>query len=198
MFWDRMAGIYDLYQVVERKVNDETAAICASYLHEDDTVLECACGTGIMTRVLAPACGRLIATDYSRRMLRRCWEKVRGQANVTLRYADITAIRCRDSCFDAAVAANVIHLLDDPDRALDELRRVVKPGGLLLIPTYVAQENARATAVTTVFRAMGTQFPRQFSRESYRQFFAERGIAAEYRMVRGLVPCCVAVIRVEK
>ena len=198
MIWDKLAGIYDLYQFVERRVNGRTAAICASYLTPRDTVLECACGTGIMTRVLAPACGRLIATDYSREMLRRCRKKLRGQANVTLRFADITALKCRDSCFDAAVAANVIHLLDDPDRALDELRRVVKPGGLLLIPTYVAEDRSRATVITHVFEAMGVQFRQMFSERSYRQFFAERGIAAEFRRVDGFVPCVIAVIRVEK
>ena len=103
-----------------------------------------------------------------------------------------------DGTMEVVYINNVMTLLYDQERALQEFARVLKPGGLLLIPTYVAQENARATAVTTVFRAMGTQFPRQFSRESYRQFFEDRGIAAEYRMVRGLVPCCVAVIRVEK
>ena len=43
--------------------------------------------------------------------------------------ADITNIKCKDERFDKVVAGNVIHLLPEPEKALRELERVVKPGG---------------------------------------------------------------------
>ena len=65
MFWDRIAGIYDLYQIINRKANDRAAAICAEYIMSEDNVLECACGTGIMTRVIAPKSKTITATYVS-------------------------------------------------------------------------------------------------------------------------------------
>ena len=53
MFWDKISGIYDLYQIVNKKVNDRAAYICAQHIESKDIVLECACGTGIMTKFIA-------------------------------------------------------------------------------------------------------------------------------------------------
>ncbi len=47
-----------------------------------------------------------------------------------------------DESFDVVIAANVIHLLDDPYKALSELDRVCRPGGKLIIPTYVNKDKA--------------------------------------------------------
>ena len=59
--------------------------------------------------------------------------------------ADITKLDYPDGSFDAVVAANVIHLLDEPYRALAELDRVCKPGGRLIIPTYMNRTDRGTT-----------------------------------------------------
>lgn len=56
-------------------------------------------------------------------------KKCKSCGNVTFKRADITHIKCRDGRFDKVVAGNVIHLLPEPEKALRELERVVKPGG---------------------------------------------------------------------
>ena len=48
--------------------------------------------------------------------------------------------RDADGQFDKVIAANVIHLLDEPFKALAELDRVCKPGGQIIIPTYINRE----------------------------------------------------------
>lgn len=196
MFWDKVSGIYDIYQLLNRKANNKAAAICASYLSENDTVLECACGTGIMTRFLAPKCKKLIATDFSKKMLLRAKRKLRKQKNIRFGYADINCLKFSDNRFDKAVAANVIHLLDDPKQALDELKRVVKPGGIILIPTYISQEANSSARITKLFNKMGANFRNEFDIDTYRAFFDSFGIQAEYRLAEGLISCCVAIIRV--
>ena len=42
-----------------------------------------------------------------------------------------------DERFDVVIAANVIHLLDEPEKALQELSRVCRPGGRIILPTYM-------------------------------------------------------------
>ncbi|MCR5215192.1 MAG: class I SAM-dependent methyltransferase [Eubacterium sp.] len=196
MFWDKVSGIYDLYQLLNLKANNGAAAICASFLSREDVVLECACGTGIMTKIIAPHCKKLVATDFSRKMLHRAKNKLSKYQNIRFRYADITELKCKDACFDKAIAANVIHLLDDPDKALSELYRVVKPGGKILIPTYLSKKTNSLERITKIFNKMGANFKNEFDINTYQQFFEDRGIVAEYHVARGLISCCVAVIRV--
>ncbi len=72
MFWDRVAGIYDSAETVYNgRVYREIGKRVAEEVGENDIVLECACGTGALSRYIAPACRRLVATDFSTGMLRQ-------------------------------------------------------------------------------------------------------------------------------
>jgi len=163
----------------------------------EDNVLECACGTGIMTRAIAPKCRMMTATDFSKKMILKTRRKLKRFNNVSFQQADITNLEFKDSSFDKAVAANVIHLLDEPKKALDELFRVVRPGGVILIPTYVSQQADSSAAITKIFNMMGANFKREFSSTTYKQFFEEMGIEADYRLAPGVISCCVAIIKVK-
>ena len=72
MFWDSVAGVYDLFvNVVNRRTHVALKKIVAGLIKPDDRVLECACGTGLLTEVIAPRCARLTATDFAPKMLAR-------------------------------------------------------------------------------------------------------------------------------
>ena len=95
--------------------------------------------------------------------------------------------------FDVVIAANVIHLLDDPYKALSELDRVCRPGGKLIIPTYVNKGKAKGFD-KTIDKA-GADFKQDFTYESYRAFFAGAGYTKMRTMlIDGKVPCAIAVI----
>ena len=144
MFWARVSGVYDLFgKVYNGKVNREMCKAVAREIREGDRVLECACGTGLITAAVAGKCGKLIATDYSEGMLKQTRKKCGSYPNVDIRSADILNLPFPDESFDAVIAANVIHLLDDPQKALSELNRVCRPGGKLIIPTYVNKDRAK-------------------------------------------------------
>lgn len=54
MFWDRAAGVYDLFvNVVNRKIHQALRRIVADLVQPEDRVLECACGTSLLTEVIA-------------------------------------------------------------------------------------------------------------------------------------------------
>ena len=111
--------------------------------------------------------------------------------------ADITKLDYPDGRFDAVVAANVIHLLDEPYRALQELERVCRPGGRLIIPTYMNRtDKGRTNRVSGAIGKAGADFKREFTPDTYRQFFAEAGYPdAEYTLCEGRIPCAVAVLQ---
>ncbi|MCR4622960.1 MAG: methyltransferase domain-containing protein, partial [Clostridiales bacterium] len=132
MFWDNVAGAYDLFvNVINRKTHKVLRLIVSDLIDPGDEVLECACGTGLLSAVIAPKCRHLTATDYSVKMLQRAVKNCAAHQNVSFGYADITSLGFPDGAFDKVVAGNVIHLLDEPLKALNELDRVCRPGGKL-------------------------------------------------------------------
>ena len=198
MFWDSVAGVYDIFvNVINRKTHRALRAIVADHIQPGDRVLECACGTGLLTEVIAQRGARLTATDFAPRMLERAKKNCAAFDNVAFEPADITALKYADDSFDAVVAGNVIHLLDAPLQALHELDRVCKPDGRLIIPTYMNRDKAGKTSgfASAVGKA-GADFKRQFTVESYRQFFLDAGYSdVTVQLAEGRIPCAVAVMR---
>ena len=198
MFWDRVAGVYDIFvSVINRKTHQKLKKIVSELIEPDDTVLECACGTGMLTAVIAAKCRQLTATDFSRKMLKRAERNCRSCPNIVFSKADITARPYPDGCFDKVVAGNVIHLLDHPLTALSELNRVCKDGGTLIIPTYMNKDDqGKTSAFASTGGKAGADFKRQFTAESYRRFFQEAGYSGvQVTMADGRIPCAVAVMK---
>ncbi len=196
MFWDKVSGFYDLVETIYNgKVYSELGRRIAEEIKQGDIVLECACGTGAISKHIAPECRQLIATDFSVGMLRQAAKNCRKYANVKLRRADMTHLKCRDNRFDKVIAGNVIHLLKDPYAAVRELERVCKPGGRIIIPTYINASAGVNQKAVRLLELAGADFKRQFDMESYRQFFEAAGYQnVEYFVIPGRMPCAVAVI----
>ena len=196
MFWNKISPVYDLFEnVYNRKVYKGTGIKVSEFIDETDSVLECACGTGAITEEIAKKAQKVLATDFAEGMLKRASKKCRKNSNVSFRQEDITDIKSADCSFDKAVAGNVIHLLPEPEKALNELLRVVKPGGKVIIPTYINMLKKPSGIAVSVINKMGADFKRQFDLDSYKDFFEEKGFRdVEYYVVEGRMPCAIAVI----
>lgn len=196
MFWDKVSGLYDLFETVYNgRVYRNLGKRVAEEINRNDVVLECACGTGAISRYIAPECRELTATDFSRGMLRQAWRNCRKYSNIKIRRADMTHLKCRDNRFDKVVAGNVIHLLEDPYAALKELERVCKAGGKIIIPTYINASAGVNRNAVKLLESAGAGFKRQFDMDSYRKFFEDAGyFHVKYSVVDGRMPCAVAVI----
>ena len=201
MFWDQVAWVYDIFvNIINRTAHRKLRAIMADLIEPGDEILECACGTGLLSEVIAGRCRTLTATDFSENMLKRAAKNCAAYHNITFRKADITALDFQDSSFDKVVAGNVIHLLDAPLKALLELDRVCRPGGKLIIPTYMNKDSKGNTSgfASTVGKA-GADFKRQFTAETYRRFFIDAGYPdVTITMAEGQIPCAVAVMSKHK
>ena len=201
MFWDRVAWVYDVFaNGINRRANQAMCAAVAAHIGPEDEVLECACGTGLLTGVIAARCRALTATDFSEKMLAQAERKYANCRNVRFAQADITKLDYPDGRFDAVVAANVIHLLDEPLQALRELDRVCRPGGRLIIPTYMNRTDKGTTnRVSGAIGRAGADFKREFTLESYQAFFEAAGYTdARYTLCEGRIPCAVAVLQKRK
>ena len=125
MFWDSVARIYDLFvNVVNRRAHVALRKIIANLIQPGDCVLECACGTGLLTEVIAQKCGHLTATDFAPKMLARAKKNCAAFDNITFEPADITSLGYPDGSFDAVVAGNAVFKAEDPEIAIQNLKNI--------------------------------------------------------------------------
>ena len=104
-------------------------------------------GTGILALELASLGLDVIAVDQSEGMLeaaRRKWSAIReeSQGRVEFRSGDAHALPLEDSSVDAAFAHMVLHSLEEPAKAIQEMSRVVRPGGQLILVDFLAHDHA--------------------------------------------------------
>jgi len=196
LFWDITAGVYDLFAYgLNRKVDMELRKKVCEFITEEDTVLDCACGTGLLTEAVAPLCRKVVASDLSGKMLEKTKQKCSSFHNIEYVQADIRDLKMKDESFDAVIAANVIHLVEDPAAVLNELARVCRKGGKLIVPTYMNRdEKGKNSRFVKMVEKAGADFKRQFTYETYRRFWEENGFkGTEFTLIEGRIPCAVAM-----
>jgi ubiquinone/menaquinone biosynthesis C-methylase UbiE len=98
------------------------------------------CGAGHIAEALAPCVSRVIAVDESGPMLGAAKLRLDQYANVELRPGTIESLPVEDNSLDAAVLFLVAHFITDPAKAMREIRRVIKPGGRLLIVDLMSHD----------------------------------------------------------
>ena len=89
----------------------------------------------------------------------------------------------------------MIHLLPNPEIAMKELERVTKPGGKIIIPTYINMSKRIGVVAVKFITMLGADFKKQFDLDTYKQFFDDMGYKnVEYYVVEGRMPCAIAII----
>lgn len=98
-------------------------------------VLDVACGTGELERLLLndnPA-QVIVGVDLSEQMLSQARQKLSGYRNVSFHQATASQLPFSDQSFEVVVSANAFHYFPQPGMALQEMKRVLKPGGTVVI-----------------------------------------------------------------
>jgi SAM-dependent methyltransferase len=96
-------------------------------------VLEAACGAGVGLGLLARVARSVVAGDIDPRNCRTAESTYRGRAGITIRQFDVQEMPFPSGSFDLVVFYEAIYYIPDLDRCLDEVRRVLRPGGVLLV-----------------------------------------------------------------
>ncbi|KGD87600.1 MULTISPECIES: methyltransferase domain-containing protein [Rhizobium/Agrobacterium group] len=109
------------------------AAVRRSLGNEPLKVLELACGTGEVTNVLLSLGHEVTALDFSEAMLNVARRKHAGRKRVRFILADAEQTMEPDASYDAVVCRHLVWTLTEPEQALADWCRVLKPGGKLLI-----------------------------------------------------------------
>ncbi len=114
------------------------------------TIADVPCGGGVALRALRPEQDvRYLAMDLSPKMLRRAERRAgkRSLKQVELRVADMTELPIADGEVDLFLSYSGLHMVPDPERAIAEIARCLKPGGQLIGTTFFADASRRARAI---------------------------------------------------
>jgi ubiquinone/menaquinone biosynthesis C-methylase UbiE len=138
-FFSSSAGQWD--RLRDELFGDRFHVAALAALAEPDWVLgDLGCGTGQVSAVFAPFVSRVIAVDASAPMLNAAKKRLHAFENVELRRGDIEALPIDDARLDAATMMLVLHHVPEPDKALAEAARVLKPGGRLIVVDMLPHE----------------------------------------------------------
>jgi ArsR family transcriptional regulator len=138
-FFSSSAGQWD-------RVRDELfgdrfhLAALAAFADGNWTVGDLGCGTGQVTAAIAPFVARVIAVDASAAMLQAAKKRLHGTDNIDLRRGDLEALPIDEARLDAATLMLVLHHVPEPERALADVARVLKPGGRAMIVDMLPHE----------------------------------------------------------
>lgn len=123
--WDRLRA--ELY-------GDEfTTAALLALLPADWTVADLACGSGVTAGLLAPAVRTVIGVDSSPEMLRAAKRRNRNAKNVEFREGDLRRLPIDSHSCDAAILLLALTHVEDPQQAIAEARRILRPDGRLVV-----------------------------------------------------------------
>ncbi|WP_035437827.1 class I SAM-dependent methyltransferase [Atopobium sp. oral taxon 810] len=172
--WDRFAPIYNLALRSEKHLF-ETMYTRIAQVVEGKDVLEIACGPGQLAKHIAPSANEVVATDYSSGMIHEA-QKGMTPANLSFMVANAMNLPFEDDAFDVVVIANALHIIPAPERVLAEIDRVLKDGGLLVAPNFVAHEEKRGARLwTRILRTAGITFEQQWTAADYMTFLTDNG-----------------------
>lgn len=176
--WDRLAGRYDSVVRLFDGAYPEVRERLADDIRPRAEILEVGAGTGQFTWDLARSASRVLATDLSVKMVEQLQVKAAetGASNVTVATMSAYAIESPPDGFDVVFCANALHVMETPERALAEFRRVLRPDGLLIAPTFL---HGVDSIRRTLSRALGLVSPftahTRFDRETLGTLLKEHG-----------------------
>ncbi len=172
--WDMYAPIYKRAMQADRQIYDFMYQRIPEIIRGKD-VLEIATGPGLLAKHVAPAARRMTATDYSDGMIAEA-KKGAYPSNLHFEKADATALPYEDDSFDAVLIANALHIIPQPEQALREIDRVLRPDGILIAPNFVEHKGTIPSRVWSgILRIAGIRFEHQWSAQEYLRFLESNG-----------------------
>ncbi len=144
----RQAETFDTFA---QKTDENVAARFAAAIGDagQGKLLDVACGPGVVTAALAPRAKSVVAFDATQEMLEKARARCAkaGLTNVSFRQGNAEGLPFGDGEFDGVVTRLAIHHFAEPQRALAEMFRVLRPGGSVVIVDIVSSEDAREEAL---------------------------------------------------
>ena len=175
-FWDRNAGRYDRFMRKDRAAYDEMYELIQPVVRHK-TVLELATGTGLIAKNIVNAAAHIEATDASAEMIAEAKQDNRS-AKLHFSVQDMFRLPYANQSFNVVIVSNALHIVPQPEKALAEIRRVLKDDGVLIAPTFTHAGNSFTGKVRAFFMKLaGFPLHSKWTSEEYLRFLRQNGWA---------------------
>ena len=179
--WDIFAPVYELAMRSQKNIYDYMYVRIGEVAKRKD-VLELATGPGMIARHIAPFANHVVATDFAPKMIETA-RKAKNPENVCFEVADATSLRFMDKSFDVVVIANALHIIPNPEKALAEIRRVLKDDGVLIAPNFIFKAGGKRNLWQKLLSLVGVRFAHEWTEDEYKSFLKANGWTIEMSYV---------------
>ena len=181
-FWDRTAKIYDHFMKKDHKAYKQMYSLIYPVVRHKQ-VLELATGTGLIAKHVVRSADHIEATDASQEMIKQAKQGVKS-TKLYFSVQDMFHLPYAEQSFDVVIVSNALHIVPEPERALAEIRRVLKEDGVLVAPTFTPADNAFFGKVKAFFMKLaGFPLHSKWTSHEYLEFLRENGWTVQKSIV---------------
>lgn len=177
-FWDRTAKIYNHFMKKDHKAYKQMYSLIYPVVRHKQ-VLELATGTGLIAKHIVRSADHIEATDASQEMIEQAKQGVKS-TKLYFSVQDMFHLPYADQSFGVVIVSNALHIVPEPERALAEIRRMLKEDGILIAPTFTHAGNDFRGKVKVVFMKLaGFPLHSKWTSHEYLAFLRENGWAVQ-------------------
>ena len=181
-FWDRNALRYDRFMQKDRAAYEALYALIRPVV-KGKTVLELATGTGMIAKHIVSEAKHIEATDASAEMIAEAKRENR-RTKLYFSVQDMFCLPYADKSFNVVIVSNALHIVPQPEKAIAEIKRVLKDDGVLIAPTFTHAGNSFTGMVRAFFMRMaGFPLHSKWTSEEYLCFLRQNGWAVRKSVV---------------
>ena len=181
-FWDRTAKIYNHFMKKDHKAYKQMYSLIYPAVRHKQ-VLELATGTGLIAKHIVRSADHIEATDASQEMIEQAKQGVKS-TKLYFSVQDMFHLPYADQSFNVVIVSNALHIVPEPERALAEIRRVLKEDGILIAPTFTHAGNDFRGKVKALFMKLaGFPLHSKWTSEEYLHFLRQNGWAVRKSVV---------------
>ena len=173
-FWNRNAKRYDRFMRKDRAAYEKLYELIRPVV-KARTVLELAAGTGLIAKNIVRAASHIEVTDASEEMIA---EAKRDNRSAKLHFSvwGMFCLPYADKSFDVVIVSNALHIVPQPEKALAEIRRVLKDDGVLIAPTFTHGNGTLQGRIKLFFMKLaGFPLNSRWSSADYLAFLRQNG-----------------------
>jgi len=181
-FWDRNARIYNRFMRKDRAAYETMYALIRPVV-KAKTVLELATGTGLIAKHIVNAAAHIEATDVSAEMIAEA-KRDTHSAKLHFSVQDMFRLPYANQSFNVVIVSNALHIVPQPEKALQEIKRVLKDDGVLIAPTFTHAGNSFFGKVRAFFMKLaGFPLHSKWTSEEYLSFLRQNGWAVRKSVI---------------
>ena len=180
-FWDKLVPRYD--EFIEKNWKIYKSSLfdkITNDVNAGDTILEVACGPGLVALKIANRASKIYAVDISEPMIEKAKKKMQEMEikNIEFSVEDAYSLPFDKEMFDTVICNMALHNMMEPQKALSEMRRVLKPGGRLIAIIVGIGESRKIKLGMTIFTFF-TAFPvfHKLNLDEFANMITESGFA---------------------